>query len=236
LGNRELWPGGNFAAYMLAQYAGVPRYREILGLKPGTRLDDPAFVHALELLVDLQRRGCLSRGIAGVGTDEARSLLTSGRAAMHPSGDWLVSEASPEDVADLDAFRLPHMPGQHGDDTTLLALTTGYMVNRRSPHAAEAVALLRHLSSDAVQRDWARHGHLSAVRAAAPGAEAPVGQRRLLQFLAQARETAIAPDVGFNPEVADAFMDAASLVLAGKAAPADALGAAERQVAALRGR
>jgi maltose-binding protein MalE len=58
--------------------------------------------------------------------------------------------------------------------------------------------------------------------------------RRLVSFLKSAPETAIAPDVGFNPEVADAFLDAAALVLGGKATPAAALADAERQVQALR--
>jgi ABC-type glycerol-3-phosphate transport system substrate-binding protein len=236
IGNRELWPGGNFAAYLVAQRAGVSRYNQVLGLQGGTRLDDPAFVAAFERLAELRQRGYLNQGVSGIGTDEARSLLAQGRAAIHPIGDWLVSEADAEDAADLDAFRLPHLPDQAGDDNTLLALTTGYMIARATPHPAEAKALLRHLASDAVQQDWARHGHLSPVRDAAPGPAAPAGQQRLLQFLAEARATALAPDVGFNLEVSDAFLDAASLVLGGRASPAEALAGAERQVRSLRER
>jgi ABC-type glycerol-3-phosphate transport system substrate-binding protein len=234
VGNRELWPGGNFAAYVAAQFAGAERYRQVLALEPGTPMDDPQFVRALELVAELDRRGNLNRGVSGVGTDEARALLVQGRAAMHPIGDWLVGDLDPADAADYDAFRLPHLPGQRGDDTTLLALSTGHMVSRSTRHPREAVALLRHLASDAVQREWSRHGHLSAIRAAAPGAEAPAGQRRLLQFLEEARATALAPDVGFDLEVSDAFLDAVSLVLAGRETPAAALAAAETQVRALR--
>jgi raffinose/stachyose/melibiose transport system substrate-binding protein len=234
LGNRELWPGGNFAAYVVAQYAGVPRYNQILGLEPGTQMDDPGFVAALGFLAGLRRRGFLSRGVSGIGTDEARSLLVQDRGGIDPIGDWLVSEADPTDAADLDAFRLPHIPGQQGDDTTLLALTTGYMIHRGTRHPQEARALLRHLTSDAVQQEFTRHGHMSPLRAAAPGPDAPRGQRRLLEFMEQARATAIAPDVGFNLEVSDAFLDAASLVLGGRARPAEALAGAERQVRSLR--
>jgi raffinose/stachyose/melibiose transport system substrate-binding protein len=234
VGNRELWPGGNFAAYFLAHYAGVDRYNEILGLKPGTRLDDPVFVRALELLAGLQKRGYLNAGVNGVGTDDARSLLAQGKAAMHPIGDWLVSEADEADVQDLDAFLLPRLPGQEKDERALLALSTGYMVNRETPHPGEAIALLKHLTSDAVQRDWVRHGHVSAVRAAAPESGAPAGQLRLLEMLDGARATALAPDVGFNLEVSDAFLDAVSLVLGGRASAGDALAAADAQVRALR--
>jgi ABC-type glycerol-3-phosphate transport system substrate-binding protein len=212
----------------------VERYREVLGLQPGAPMDDPLFVRALELLAELHWRGYLNRGVSGVGTDEARSLLAQGKGAMHPIGDWLVGAVDPEDAADYDAFRLPPMPGQQGDDTTLLSLSTGYMINRSTRHPEEARALLRHLSSDAVQKEWSRHGHLSAVRSAAPGADAPIGQRRLLQFLEEAEATALAPDVGFNLEVSDAFLDAVSLVLAGRASPAEALAEADRQVSALR--
>jgi ABC-type glycerol-3-phosphate transport system substrate-binding protein len=212
----------------------VPRYNELLGLKPGTRLDDPALVAALARLAELEQRGFLNQGVSGVGTDEARSLLAQGKAAMLPIGDWLVSEAEEATVADLDAFRLPRLPGQRGDDTTLLALTTGYMMNRTTRHPAEAKALLRALTSDAVQQEWVRRGHMSPLRAAAPGPDAPRGQRRLLQFLQEARASALAPDVGFNLEVSDAFLDAASLVLGGRATPTEALAGAERQVRALR--
>lgn len=234
VGNRELWAGGNFAAALMAKYAGVERYNQILSLQPGTRLDDPAFVQALTLLDELRARGYLNQGVNGVGTDEARSLFSQGRAAMHPIGDWLVSEAEASEVADYGALPLPAMPGAPGDPNTLLALTTGYMINRSTPHPEECRALLRHLASDAVQQDWARHGRLSAVRAAAPGEDAPEGQRQLLRLLEKSRATAIAPDVGFDQEVSDAFLDAVSLVLGGRATPEEALAGADRQVRALR--
>ncbi len=234
VGNRELWGGGNFAAYLIAQHAGTETYNRVLDLEPGTCLDDPRFVAGLEIAADLVRRGFLNQGVSGVGTDEARALLLQRRAGMHPIGDWLVTDAGEADAGDLDAFLLPHLPGQAGVDRTLLALSTGYMIYRRTPHPDLARALLRHLTSDAVQRDWARHGHVSALRAAAPGPDAPPGQRRMSEFLRTAAATALAPDVGFNLEVSDAFLDAASLVLGGRAAAAAALSGAEQQVAALR--
>ncbi|MFN3649939.1 MAG: ABC transporter substrate-binding protein [Armatimonadota bacterium] len=234
VGNKELWSGGNFAAWIAAQRLGAERYRQVLGLAPGTRLDDPELVDAFRLLSDLQARGFFNRGVAGVSTDEARSLLAQGRAAMHPIGDWLVSEVEPEEAEDLDAILLPPLPNQSGETGTLLALATGYMVARRSRHPELAVALLRHLTRTEVQRGWTEHGHVSSLRAAAPGPEAPVGQRRLTEFMETAPAAALAPDVGFNLEVSDAFLDAVSLVLAGRAAPETALADAERQVRALR--
>jgi raffinose/stachyose/melibiose transport system substrate-binding protein len=234
VGNRELWPGGNFAAWLAAQQAGVERYNGVLALAPGTRLDDPPFLAALERLAELAALGDLNRGVSGVSTDEARALLVQGRAGMHPIGDWLVSEADAADAADLDAFLLPRLPGQQGDDATLLALSTGYMIARGTRFPSEAKALLRHLTSDAVQQAFVRHGHLSPLRTAPPPPGAPRGQRRLLEFMEAAPASALAPDVGFNLEVSDAFLDAVSLVLGGRATPAAALAEAERQVAALR--
>jgi ABC-type glycerol-3-phosphate transport system substrate-binding protein len=233
VGNRELWAGGNFAAAILAQFAGAERYNAVLGLRSGTRLDDPAFVQGLEVVTDLQRRGFLNQGVNGVGTDEARALLEQRRAAMHPIGDWMVSEAEEADVEDLAAFRLPVMPGQQGD-RTLLALSTGYMVNPGGRHTAEAVALVKHLGSEVVQREFTQHGHVSALRSAAPGADAPEGQRQILELLSSSKGTALAPDIGFDQEVSDAFLDAIGLALGGKISAAQALGDAERQVRALR--
>jgi raffinose/stachyose/melibiose transport system substrate-binding protein len=234
VGNKELWPGGNFAAYMAAHQAGVDRYRQILGLAPGTRLDDPAFVAAFERLGELEQRGFFNRGLNGVGTEEARSLLAQGKAAMHPIGDWLVSEVDEEQAGQFDAFRLPHLPGQQAPDALLLALSTGYMVNRRTAHPDQAAALLRHLASDEVQRAWTRAGHVSALRTIPLEADAPVGQHRIRGFLDEVEATALAPDVGFDLEVSDAFLDAAALVLGGRATPREALAAAERQVRAMR--
>jgi ABC-type glycerol-3-phosphate transport system substrate-binding protein len=233
VGNRELWAGGNFAAAVLAQFAGVERYNAVLGLDPGTRLDDEAFVQGLEMLTDLQRRGYLNQGVNGVGTDEARSLLEQRRAAMHPIGDWMVSESEEEDVKDLAAFRIPAMPGQQGD-RTLLALTTGYLVNPQGKHRSEALALVHYLGSEAVQREFAAHGHVSALRNAAPGAGSPEGQQQILELLSTSRATALAPDVGFDLEVSDAFLDAIGIALGGKSTAAEALAAADRQVRALR--
>jgi len=234
VGNRELWPGGNLGAALAARRAGAARYAEVLSLARGTRLDDPAFTAALDALADLAARGYLNAGPNGVGADDARSLLAQGKAAMLPSGDWLVTEVDPEQAEDLDCFLLPRLPGQQGDDSALLALATGYMVYSRTRHPDLAVSLLRHLGSPAVQRAWSRAGHLSALREIGPGPDAPLGQRRLRGFLARARETALAPDIGFNLEVSDAFLDAVGLTLGGRRTPAQALGEAERQVAALR--
>jgi raffinose/stachyose/melibiose transport system substrate-binding protein len=234
VGNRELWPGGNFAAAVIAQRAGRRRYAEVLSLEPGTRLDAPEFAAGLGLVEEFHTRGFLNQGVDGVGTDEARSLLSQGRAATHPIGDWLVTDAPAEDVKDLDAFLLPTLPGQPEANPTLLALSTGYMINRTTRYPDEARALLRHLTSDAVQRDWTQAGHISAIRAAAPGSAAPAGQRRLIGFLEHAEASALAPDIGFDLEVSDAFLDAVSLVLGGRATARDALAGAERQVASLR--
>jgi ABC-type glycerol-3-phosphate transport system substrate-binding protein len=235
VGNREQWSGGNLGAALAAQMAGREQYDRVLSLAPGTRLDDPYFVRALGLLTDLQSRGYLNRGVNGVGTDDARSLLLQGRAAIHPIGDWLVSEADPEQAEDLDFFPTPHLPGQQGEAPVVLALATGYMVNPRGRDPEAAGALLKHLASAPVQRDWTAHGHMSALRAAAPGAEAPAPLRSIFTLLRETRETALAPDVGFNLEVSDAFYDAVSLVLGGRATAARALAEAEAQVGILRG-
>jgi raffinose/stachyose/melibiose transport system substrate-binding protein len=234
VGNRELWPGANLAAALAARQAGAEHYARLFRLENGTRLDDPAFVAALERLRELADRGYLNTGPNGVSADDARSLLAQGKAGMLTSGDWLVSEVDEAESADLDCFLLPRLPEQAGDDSALLSLATGYMVYRRTPHPDLALSLLRHLGSPAVQRSWSRAGYMSALKAAGPGPDAPAGQLRLWRYLNTARETALAPDIGFNLEVSDAWQDAVSLVLGRRAPPAAALADAERQVAALR--
>ncbi len=235
VGNRELWPGANLAAGLAARQAGSAGYRAVLGLDRTRRLDDPAFLAAFTALDDLRAQGFISTGPNGVGVDEARSLLEQGRAALHPTGDWLASEVDPADAADLDCFRLPVLPDQQGDPSALLALSTGYMIYRQTRHPELCLELLRHLGSAPVQREFTRHGHLSGLRALGPESDASGGARRIWGFLEEAKETALAPDIGFNLEVSDAFLDAVSLLLDGRQSPAAALQAAERQIAALRG-
>ncbi len=234
IGNRELWPGGNLAAAMAARQAGADRYAQILRLDRGTHLDDPDFVAALGRLSDLATRGYVNAGPNGTGADDARSLLSQGKAAMLPSGDWLVSEVDPEEAAELDCFLLPEMQGQRAPDSALLALATGYMVYRRTANPDLCLALLRHLGSSRVQQEWSRAGHISALKEVGPGGDAPVGQKRIWGYLLEARETALAPDIGFNLEVSDAFLDAVSVTLGGRRPAGEALHEAERQVAAIR--
>lgn len=234
VGNKELWGGGNFVAAVLAQALGGVRYDEVLGLKPGTRLDDSDVVQAMERVAELGARGFLNEGVAGVGTDEARALFLQRRAALHPIGDWLVTDADESQAGRLDAFPIPRISSDAGSRSTLLGLSTGYMVYSRTAHRTLALDFLRRMTSDAVQKSFVAAGHVSAVAAAEPDRAAPAGQHRMLEFLKTADETVLAPDVGYHLEVSDAFLDAASEVLSGRRGARAAMSAADRQVQALR--
>jgi len=235
-GNQEMWPGGNWVAHLVSRVAGEEKYNRVLKLEKGTTFLDPDFVKAFSMVKKMAEKNYFNRGLNGMSDTEGQILFFNGIAAMHPIGTWLIAaaqETAPPGF-DYDAFNAPSVPGGKGNQSSVIALATGYMINATTKHPKEAIGLLKHITTVDVQKEMVKAGVYSSVKGSISEKWAPPQLKKSMQIYARAGAQIYAPDVGFNLEVADAFIEAAALVMDGKTSAREALQSCERKVAHLR--
>lgn len=234
-GNKGVgWPMGNWAGHILSRVIGEPEYNSLLKLESGTSFTDAGVVAALELLADMVQKGYFNLGVNVIDSNEAQMMFFMEQAAMHPIGSWLVPSAI-RDAPDLayGGFDTPAISGGKGDQTSMIGLTTGYLVGAETPHFDDAVSFLRYLTSVPVQRYVVQAtGGLSAIKGTDDAAVDP-NFSTLARISERSKRTVAPPDTGYELEVAYAFYDAVAKVMDG-VAPAVALAEAEQAIAHLR--
>jgi len=235
-GNWELWPMGNWGAQIIHRVVGGKLYDDVLKLRPGTRFDNPEFIRALGFIGTWAQEGLLNRAFMAINDPDAQISFFNGKGVFYPMGNWLVSGAQTDAPADFeyDGFNLPPIADGKGDQTSLVALNTGYMVSKGTKHFDLAVAFLRHMTSLSVQKRMVGAGVISATKGAVDPISLSPPLRRSLEIWQNAKEILAPPDTGYAIDVAYRLYDAIALVADGKADPKTALAKAESQVAAWR--
>jgi ABC-type glycerol-3-phosphate transport system substrate-binding protein len=233
VGNKDLWPAGNWAAHLISRVAGEQAYAETLELK--RPMNSPEFVKALDLLKQVHDQGWVNESANSINDNESYTLFFKGKAAMLPIGSWLVASQT-EQAPDLSMgwFNLPEIAGGAGNQKSILGVSTGYVVNAKSTKVAQAMTFFSVLYSDEVTKQFADAGDSPLVK----GYSDAAGQNPLSTELATLVGTAPAivspPDTGYRVKVADALYQAVSAVLGGLASPSQALAEADKQVASLK--
>ncbi|NMB24845.1 MAG: extracellular solute-binding protein [Firmicutes bacterium] len=234
-GNKGVgWPMGNWAGHILSRVIGEVEYNGLLKLEAGTSFTDPGVVTALELLAEMVEKGYFNMGVNVIDSNEAQMMFFMEQAAMHPIGSWLIPSAI-RDAPDLvyGGFDTPAISGGKGDQSSMIGLTTGYLVGAKTAHFEEAVSFLRYLTSVPVQRYVVQEtGGLSAVKGTEDAAVDP-NFSTLVRISEKAKMTVAPPDTGYELEVAYALYDAVAKVMDG-ISPTVALEEAEQAIAHLR--
>jgi len=152
-GNRTVWPMGNWAAHVVSRVAGEQAYLDVMQLKPGTCFANPDFIRALQLFENLARQNFFNPGMNGRSELEGMMQFLNGHSAMHPIGSWLVSQAIDENVTlAYDALNTPLVFPGKGDSTSILGVTFGYLISRRTPHFDLAARFLEYLTRPEIQK------------------------------------------------------------------------------------
>lgn len=224
IGNKELWPFGNWAAHVVARVAGHEDYDAAFRLeKP---FYNPGFLRAFRLIEQLAKVNAFNPDMPTMGADPAMINFFNGRAAMHPIGSWLVPtalDAAPRDF-DYDFFNTPQVPDGKGDPTSVIGLASGFEVSARSRHFEEAVSFLRFLTGSLeLQRLNVEAGSFSPIRGAMEIARVDPHTKALAQLFETARSIISPPDTGYPVEVADTFYQGAAYVAGGVKSPEEAL-------------
>lgn len=111
MGDKEGWEGGHLLSMALSSAIGEDGMEALFSGEKSW--DSSQVTAALQLWADLNRAGYLPESPTSVDYDTSTSMFYSGKAAMIPTGSWLVGEI--DDNADFDAgyipFPAPRGPG-----------------------------------------------------------------------------------------------------------------------------
>ncbi|MCK4515976.1 MAG: extracellular solute-binding protein, partial [Spirochaetaceae bacterium] len=236
-GNADAWVAGNFVGLMLYRMAGNEKAEAIMGLDPGAGLDDPDFVRALEFAYLAGREGLVNADMNTLGYEESFIRMFDGSSVMMPLGSWFPGEMGLVGMeyseTTLDYFMLPPVPGGKGDQTSVLGLNTGYIVNANTEHKDLAYDFLRIMFSAESQARHSEEGGGMVTRPSANAVGEPV-VAKMIRSLDESGSLVAPPDTGYNLEMAFALYEAIAKVFEGTATPAEALAEAEAKIAHLR--
>jgi raffinose/stachyose/melibiose transport system substrate-binding protein len=221
LGNKDLWPAGNFFATIAARTVGEDVYDSALSGE--TSFDDPAWVGAFEQIKKIADAGCVNDGANAINDNEGAQLFFQGKAAIHPIGSWIVSWAIDEAPdLDFDFVNVPAVTGGAGDQASVMGVITGYIVNAHSAHVDEAVDFLALLNSKENVDAFIKADAVPLALSAADNPAIDERTARVNALLANAETVLSPPDTGYDIETATALYQAIAAVLGGQATPEEA--------------
>lgn len=222
-GNKDLWAAGNWLSHMVSRVVGEESYDALLGGEG--KFSNPEWEQAFGYVAQLREHSCVNESANSIADNEGAQLFFQGSAAMHPIGSWLVSWAIDEaPELEFDFVNLPAMPeGAAGDQGSVIAVETGYMVNAHSANIPLAVDFLAFLNdADNVKR-FVSDAAIIPLALSVADAEVEGRSLRLGELLGAAPAVVLPPDTGYDLETADALYRGLAAVLGGQATPAEAL-------------
>ena len=230
-GNKDLWTVGNWGGHIISRVTGEALYAETL--QKSKPMNSPEFVKGLTVLADLAKAGYVNESVNSIADNEAASQFFQGKAAFHPIGSWLIGTQQGE-APDfkMDFINLPAISDGAGDQNSIMAVYTGYIVNAKSTKKTEVMNFFKLLYNAENAKQIADAGTLLLVKSLAGGTLDPLTEK-INALLNGATVVVAPPDTGFELPVADALNAAQAEAIGGKSTPQAALDAAQEKVAAL---
>jgi raffinose/stachyose/melibiose transport system substrate-binding protein len=230
-GNKDLWTVGNWGGHIISRVTGEALYAETL--QKSQPMNSPEFVKGLTVLADLAKAGYVNESVNTIADNEAASQFFQGKAAFHPIGSWLIGTQQGE-APDfkMDFINLPAISDGAGDQNSIMAVYTGYIVNAKSTKKTEVMNFFKVLYNAENAKSIADAGTLLLVKSLASGTLDPLTEK-INALLNGATVVVAPPDTGFELPVADALNAAQAEAIGGKSTPQAALDAAQEKVAAL---
>ncbi|MFN8079841.1 MAG: extracellular solute-binding protein [Kineosporiaceae bacterium] len=220
-GNKDLWAAGNFLAHLSSRIVGEQAYDAALSGSAG--FDAATWKPALDAVVQLKDHKCVNPSANAITDNEGAQLFFRGKAAMHPIGSWLVSWALDEaPKLDFDYVNLPSFTGGKGNQDSVIAVTTGHVVNAKSANIDLAVAFLALVNSPTFVDQFVK-AETTPIVSIGKGSPVDARSTRLSELTAKAPVVVNPPDTGYDLKRAEAFYRAVAEVLGGKATPDQAL-------------
>jgi ABC-type glycerol-3-phosphate transport system substrate-binding protein len=229
LGNKDLWPAGNWLGHMASRVVGEDVYSQTLG---GTgKFSTPEWEAAFGHIKELADHKCVNETANSIDDNAGAQLFFQEKAAMHPIGSWLVSWALDEAPdLDFDYVNLPAIPDGKGNQNSVIGVATGYVINAKSPKQQEAAEFMALLNNDANVQALIQAEVTPLAKSASAGTTIDTRSAKLTQLLNEAPAIVLPPDTGYDLKTADALYSAIASVLGGQSSPKDALAEIDRKL------
>ncbi len=148
----DKWPAYHQFSIMANNIAGKEKLDKVL-YGDGT-WDDPDFVKSIQLFfVDMNKAGYLLPDTTAIKYTDGNAFFYSGKAAMHMTGTWLISEIT-DNAKDFETgfFFFPSIEGKPVLPPG--GLGSGYFVSSKTAHPEEAIKFLDYLFSEENGKIW----------------------------------------------------------------------------------
>ncbi|MDP9395886.1 MAG: extracellular solute-binding protein [Actinomycetota bacterium] len=142
VGNKEGWEGGHLLSMALSSDVGSDEVTAILNGEKSW--NSPEVVSAFRVWKEFDEAGFLPKSPTSVDYDTSTSLFFSGKAAMIPTGSWLVGEI--EDNSDFEVGYIP-FPAPDGPGIFTGGLGSGPFVSAGTRNKDAAMQFLDFLAS-----------------------------------------------------------------------------------------
>jgi raffinose/stachyose/melibiose transport system substrate-binding protein len=137
--NKDQWPAGHQFSMMVSNILGRQGLDDIL--YGNGSWDTPEVTKGIDLYFrQFQDKGYFPKGVNGIGYDDGNALFYQGKAAMVPTGTWLVSDIGQKASFPVGFFPFPSIDGS--PVTPPAGVGSGVFVSARSKHKAEALVYL----------------------------------------------------------------------------------------------
>ena len=149
--DKEGWEGGHYLSMALSSQIGSEGMEQLFA--GDKSWDSPEVVESLKLWKEFQEAGFTPESPTAVDYDTAISNYITGKAAMIPTGSWLVGEiddATGREAPEEDRFETGYIPfpAPDGEGIFTGGLGSGPMISANTEHPDEAVEFLDFLASE----------------------------------------------------------------------------------------
>jgi raffinose/stachyose/melibiose transport system substrate-binding protein len=218
VGDKEGWEGGHLLSMALSSAIGGEGMEALFSGEKSW--DSPEVTAALKLWADFNKAGYLPKSPTSVDYDTSTAMFFSGKAAMIPTGSWLVGEI--DDNVDFEVGYIP-FPAPDGPGVFAGGLGSGPWISATASNKEAAEKFLDFLQSEEHGRWTVKNLHTIPPR---PMDTAGLDVSPLLtQVLNDTAKVGKGGDFGYNIDVmvSDAFneamYDGVQAVLTGQQTP-----------------
>jgi raffinose/stachyose/melibiose transport system substrate-binding protein len=230
LGAGDKWPSHFWWSYLAIRLGGKPAFQGVLSGKGS--FNDPAFVKAGQLLLDLNNMTPFQDGFLAATWPDQAGIMGDGKAAMHLMGQWAPSaeaaySVSKKGIADNEGMApFPSVPGGAGLATDAFGGGNGFAIGKDAPD--EAVDFLRYLTSKENNSKYAATGNIIPTVKGADVALTDPNARMVKSLVDKAGYYQLYLDQFFPPAVGGVVNDAVQAILAKTMTPAQAAAAIQK--------
>jgi raffinose/stachyose/melibiose transport system substrate-binding protein len=231
VGAGDKWPAHFWWSYLAIRLGGKPAFQNVLSGK-GQGFNDPAFVKAGQLLLDLANMKPFQDGfLAATWPDEA-GIIGDGKAAFHLMGQWSPSaeaaySVSKKGISDKEGMApFPSVPGGKGLGTDAFGGGNGFAIGKNA--SDEAVDFLKFLTNKENNSKYAATGNIIPTVKGADVALADPNAKMVKSLVDKAGYFQLYLDQFFPPAVGGVVNDSVQAILAGTQTPAQAAAAIQK--------